>query len=122
MNLDTNSISNINDDSISNLVKASNDNVYFMNKKTSHSLINIGTGKEDTIKGIAQLFLKTLIPEKKIQIKFDKSKPNGIKRKVLDISLAKKYGWTAKNEIRKAIIDTYINFKLLNWFEKFDPK
>ena len=87
--------------------------VYFMNKKTSHSLINIGTGKEDTIKGIAQLFLKTLIPEKKIQIKFDKSKPNGIKRKVLDISLAKKYGWTAKNEIRKAIIDTYINFKLL---------
>ena len=63
--------------------------IYFMNKKTSHSLINIGTGKEDTIKGIAQLFLKTLIPEKKIQIKFDKSKPNGIKRKVLDTSLAK---------------------------------
>ena len=87
--------------------------IYFMNKKTSHSLINIGTGKEDTIKGIAQLFLKTLIPEKKIQIKFDKSKPNGIKRKVLDTSLAKRYGWTAKNEIKKAIIDTYINFKLL---------
>ena len=82
-----------------------------MNKKTSHSLINIGTGKEDTIKGITKLFLKTLLPNKKIKIKFDKKKPNGIKRKVLDVSLAKKYGWTAKNQIKKAIKETYINFK-----------
>ena len=86
---------------------------YFMNKKTPDSLINVGTGKEDTIKGIAELFLKTLLPKKKIKIKFDKSKPNGIKRKVLDVSLAKRYGWTAKNEIKKAIIDTYHNFKYL---------
>ena len=85
--------------------------IYFMNKKTSHSLINIGTGKEDTIKGITKLFLKTLLPNKKIKIKFDKKKPNGIKRKVLDVSLAKKYGWTAKNQIKKAIKETYINFK-----------
>ena len=87
--------------------------IFFMNKKTKHSLINIGTGKEDTIKRITELFLKTLLPNKKIKIKFDKSKPNGIKRKVLDISLAKKYGWAAKNKIKQAIINTYENFKHL---------
>ena len=87
--------------------------VYFMNKKTSHSLINIGTGKEDTIRGITNLFLKTLLPNKKIKIQFDKKKPNGIKRKVLDVSLAKRYGWTAKNDIREAIKYTYKKFKYL---------
>ena len=84
-----------------------------MNKETSHNLINIGTGKENTIKEITKLFLKVLIPNKKIKIIFDKKKPNGIKRKVLDISLAKKYGWTAKNDIVKAIRNTYENFKIL---------
>ena len=87
--------------------------IYFMKKKTSHSLINIGTGKENSIKGITELFLKTLLPEKKIKLIFDKTKPNGIKRKVLDTSLAKKYGWTARNDIVKAIKETYRNFKLL---------
>ena len=85
--------------------------VFFMNKKTSHNLINIGTGNEDTIKDITKLFLKTLLPNKKIKIIFDKSKPNGIKRKVLDISLAKKYGWKAKNNIITAIVETYENYK-----------
>ena len=85
--------------------------VFLMNKKTSHNLINIGTGNEDTIKDITKLFLKTLLPDKKIKIIFDKSKANGIKRKVLDISLAKKYGWKAKNNIITAIVETYENFK-----------
>lgn len=88
--------------------------VYFMNKKTKHNLINIGTGKENTIKEITKLFLKTLLPKKNIKIIFDKKKPNGIKRKVLDISLANKYGWKAKNNITIAIKETYKNFKTLN--------
>ena len=92
--------------------------IYFMNKKTSHSLINIGTGKEDTIKGIAKLFLKTLLPDRKIKIRFDKKKPNGIKRKVLDVSLARKYGWIAKNDIKTAIKYTYKNFKQLKAYSK----
>ena len=87
--------------------------IYFMNKKTSHSLINIGTGKEDTIRGITKLFLKTLLPSRDIKIKFDKNKPNGIKRKILDVSLAKRYGWSAKNDIKKAIKYTYKDFKYI---------
>ena len=86
--------------------------LYFMNKKTKHHLINIGTGKDHQINYIAKQILKTLIPERKIIIKFDKSKPNGTPRKVLDISLAKKYGWKAKLNFKNSILETYKSFKL----------
>ena len=78
-----------------------------MNKKVKHDLINIGTGKDQTISYFAKKFLKILIPEKKILIKYDKSKPNGTPRKVLDVSLAKKYGWEAKSNFNQSIINTY---------------
>ena len=84
--------------------------VYFMNKKTKESLINIGTGKEYTIKEYAKRYLKILLPNKKINIKYDLTKPNGTPRKVLDISLAKKYGWRPKSDLNEAIIATYKDF------------
>ena len=39
--------------------------IHFMNIKTKHSLINIGSGIDYTIKQYAEMFLKVLIPEKK---------------------------------------------------------
>jgi len=85
--------------------------LYFMNKKTKQHLINIGTGKDNTINFFAKQILKVLIPDRKIIIKYDKSKPNGTPRKVLDISLAKKYGWKAKSNFKNSIIETYNSFK-----------
>ena len=84
--------------------------VYFMNKKVKETLINIGTGKDFTIKQYAQLMLNILIPKNKIKIGFDLSKPNGTPRKVLDISLAKKYGWRPKIKLKEAILKTYYNY------------
>jgi GDP-L-fucose synthase len=81
--------------------------VYFMNKKTKHSIINIGTGKDYTIKHYAQLISKLILPNKKIEIKYDRSKPNGTPRKVMDISLAKKYGWKSGTSLELAILKTY---------------
>jgi GDP-L-fucose synthase len=83
--------------------------VYFMKKKTKHTLINIGTGKDYSIKYYAKLISK-LILKKKILIKYDKSKPNGIPRKVMDISLAKKYGWKPKINLKDSIIKTYHSY------------
>tara|TARA_B100000959_G_scaffold285805_1_gene361821 strand:+ start:5942 stop:6880 length:939 start_codon:yes stop_codon:yes gene_type:complete len=83
--------------------------VYFMKKKTKHTLINIGTGKDFSIKYYAKLISK-LILKKKILIKYDKSKPNGIPRKVMDISLAKKYGWKPKINLKDSIIKTYHSY------------
>ena len=78
---------------------------------TKHHLINIGTGKDYPINFFAKQILKTLIPEREIIIKYDKSKPNGTPRKVLDISLAKKYGWKAKSNFQSSILETYNSFK-----------
>ena len=84
--------------------------IYFMNKKTKHTLINIGSGKDSSIKDFAKLFLNIIAPDKKINIKYDQSKPNGTLRKVLDISLAKSYGWKPNHDLRVQILKTYRSY------------
>ena len=84
--------------------------VHFMNKKFKGSIINIGTGKDYSIREYAEMILKLIIPNKKIKIKYDKSKPNGTPRKVMDVSLAKKYGWKSKTDLKKAIKLTYNDY------------
>ena len=46
----------------------------------------------------------------KFQIKFDKKYPDGTPRKVLDTSLAKKYGWKAKTSLKDGFNKTYKEF------------
>ena len=84
--------------------------VFFMKKKTKHKLINIGTGKDYSIIYYAK-FISQIILKKKIPIKFDKSKPNGVFRKVLNISLAKKYGWKPKINLKNAILKSYYSYE-----------
>ena len=84
--------------------------IYFMNKKIKESVINIGTGKDYTIKDYAKLILKIIIPNKRIKIIYDLSKPNGTPRKVLDVSLAKSYGWKSKTNLKDAILKTYESY------------
>ena len=79
-----------------------------MNKKIKHNLINIGTGKDYTIKEYADFIIKSLKLD--IKIKFDKSKPDGTPRKVLDISLANRYGWAAKTDLKTGFSKTYKSF------------
>ena len=84
--------------------------VYFMNKRFKDTIINIGTGKDYSIKEYAKIILNSIIPNKKIKIKYDKSKPNGTPRKVMDVSLAKKYGWNSKINLKEAISLTYNDY------------
>ena len=84
--------------------------VYFMNKKFKEIIINIGTGNDFSIKEYAKIILSLIIPSKKIKIKYDKSKPNGTPRKVMDVSLAKKYGWKSKIDLKEAIKLTYSDY------------
>lgn len=84
--------------------------IYFMNKKTKENLINIGVGKDYTIKKYAEFISKYL--NYPIQIKFDKKKPDGTKRKLLDISVAKRYGWSPKVSLKSGFFKTikYLDF------------
>ena len=86
--------------------------VYFMNKKFKDTILNIGTGKDYTIKEYAKIISNHIFPNKKITIKYDKTKPNGTPRKVLNISKAKSYGWVAKTSLKKALEVTYKNYIL----------
>ena len=84
--------------------------LHFMTKKINDTLINIGTGKDYTIKEYAQKILKKILPKKNILITYDLTKPNGTPRKVLDISLAKKYGWKPKIDFNDVILKTYNDY------------
>jgi len=85
--------------------------IYFMNKKNKPTLINIGTGRDYTIEYYAKLVAKIILPRKKIIIKYDLSKPNGTQRKVMDVSLAKKFGWKYKIDLKKAILNTFESYQ-----------
>tara|TARA_B100001057_G_C22796678_1_gene929910 strand:+ start:760 stop:1710 length:951 start_codon:yes stop_codon:yes gene_type:complete len=84
--------------------------VYFMKKKFKETIINIGTGKDFKIKEYVKIISNVIAPELKIKTKYDKSKPNGTPRKLLDIKLSKKYGWHAKTKLDRAIYLTYKDF------------
>ena len=82
--------------------------IFFLKKYTKHSLINIGTGKDKTIKQYAEFIIKKL--GLKIKINFDTKKPDGTARKLLDISIAKKYGWFPKISLSEGFDITYRDF------------
>ena len=55
--------------------------------------------------------MSKIILRKKVTIQFDKTKPNGVFRKVLNISLAKKYGWKPKINLTNAILKLYKSYE-----------
>ena len=84
--------------------------IFFMNKKIKETIINIGSGKDFSINEYAKKILKLIIPNKKIKISYDLSKPNGTPRKILDISLAKKYGWKPQTNLNEGILKAYADY------------
>ncbi len=83
--------------------------IYFMNKKIKEPFLNIGTGKSYSIKWYAKFLMKKI--GVKLKIKFDKTKPDGMPKKCLDISIARKYGWRPNVDLDKAFDITYKDFQ-----------
>ena len=81
---------------------------FFLKTKTRHSLINIGSGEERTIENFAKYVIKKF--NAKVKIKFDKSKPNGTPRKIVDTSLAKSYGWKSMYNLDQGFKSTFEDF------------
>ena len=84
--------------------------IYFMNKKTKESLINVGAGYDLSILSYAKFILKKL--NFKCKIILDKSKLDGTPRKIIDSSVAKKYGWFPKINLDKGFDLTIRSYKL----------
>lgn len=82
--------------------------VLAMNKYNDDEFINVGTGKETSIKKLAELTAKII--GYKGEILWDTSKPNGTPRKVLDVSKATALGWKYKTELEDGIRLAYEDF------------
>ena len=71
--------------------------------------INVGTGKEITIKELAMLIAKAV--DFKGDIQFDASKPDGTPRKLTDVTKLNNLGWKHKVEIADGVA------KLFAWYQ-----
>lgn len=82
--------------------------VYLMNNYSGNETVNIGTGKEVTIKELA-LLIKDIIGFKGSLV-FDETKPDGTPRKLLDVTKLNKLGWHYTTELADGIAKTYDDF------------
>ena len=72
--------------------------------------INVGTGKELTIRKLSELVVKAV--DFKGEVFFDANKPDGTMRKLIDVSKLHSLGWTHKVEIEDGVA------KLFEWYQK----
>jgi GDP-L-fucose synthase len=86
--------------------------IYFMNKKTKESLINVGAGNDRSILNYAKFILKKI--NLRCKILLDKSKSDGTPRKIIDSSIANKYGWYPKINL-----DLGLNLTIQSYLNKF---
>ena len=82
--------------------------IFALENVLEENLYNIGTGKDITIKALAEIVQK--IVDHQGEIIWDESKPDGTPRKLLEISKIIKQGWQPKIELLQGISITY------NWF------
>ncbi len=82
--------------------------VFLMNNYSGSEPVNAGTGKEVSIKELAQLVAKVVGFSG--EILWDASRPNGTPRKLLDVSKATALGWRYKTELEDGIRLAYNDF------------
>ena len=82
--------------------------VFLMNNYSGNETVNAGTGKEITIKKLAELVAKVVGYTGSII--WDDTKPNGTPRKLLDISKSKALGWKYKVKLEDGIKLAYNDF------------
>lgn len=92
------------------------DAIYFLIKKIDAKDIyelgithlNIGTGKDVTIKELAELIKH--VTGFNGEVRFDNSKPDGTPKKLLDVSRLYHLGWNYKTELKDGLEKTYKQF------------
>ena len=82
--------------------------VYALENKLTEHLYNIGTGKDITIKELAEIIQDVIGHQGKVI--WDANKPDGTPRKLMDVSKMKELGWEYTTELEEGIKKTY------HWF------
>jgi GDP-L-fucose synthase len=84
--------------------------LFLLQNYDSPEIINIGSGKDLTIRELAELICDVVGFEG--ELAWDASQPDGTPRKLLDISKIQSLGWTPGIPLREGIVRTY------EWFRK----
>ena len=82
--------------------------VYLMNGYSGDETVNAGSGKEVSIRELAELVAKVVGYGG--EILWDSSRPNGTPRKLLDVSKASSLGWRARTDLEEGIRLAYADF------------
>ena len=82
--------------------------VFAIENELPEDVYNVGSGKDITIKALAETIQKVIGHEG--EIIWDTEKPDGTPRKLLDVSKLKEIGWEYSTELKEGIQKTY------NWF------
>jgi GDP-L-fucose synthase len=79
--------------------------VFALREYTGEQHLNVGTGKDITIRELAELI--AVVVGWSGALEFDTSKPDGTPRKLLDVSKLTALGWRARIDLRDGIEQTY---------------
>ena len=82
--------------------------LFLMNNYSGDETVNVGTGKELSIKELTELVAKVVGYEGEIQ--WDSTKPDGTPRKLLDVSKLENLGWKYTVELEEGIKLSYQDF------------
>lgn len=82
--------------------------LFLMNVYNEPNLINVGTGRDETVRSIAERVRDIVHPG--AHLDFDPQRPDGMPRKVLDVSRIHALGWQAQIDLQAGLQATY------NWY------
>jgi GDP-L-fucose synthase len=88
--------------------------LFALENKLQQHLYNVGTGVDLTIKELAELIQSTV--GHKGEINWDRTKPDGTPKKLMDNSKLEAQGWSSSIELKKGIVSTY------QWFKESQSK
>jgi GDP-L-fucose synthase len=83
--------------------------VYLMENYDGEEHVNVGTGKEVSIKGLAEMIKEVVGFDG--ELKFNSEKPDGTMRKLLDVSKLEGTGWKYKVELEDGVRMSYEWFR-----------
>ena len=79
--------------------------LFLMDHYSEVGHVNVGTGVDLTIRELAETVRDLVYPG--ADLAFDVSRPDGMPRKVLDVSRLTELGWTASTELAEGLASTY---------------
>ena len=88
--------------------------LHLMHHYEGNDPINVGTGEDVTIRGLAETIAEVV--GFKGEVQWDISKPDGTPRKLLDVSRLETEGWKAQIPLKDGVTETYL------WFRDKTPR